>query len=172
MRKYTGFSGTSKVKADSDQRKYEKARELKKIIGSIRGTYTQMMSSAGQADRQLGLATYLIDFLAIRAGNEKTEDKADTVGCCSLRVEHVRLMEDSMVNFRFLGKDSIEYNNTVELSQIAYENLRNLTRNKISDSQIFDLINTKKLNDFLESLMPGLTAKVFRTFNASSCLQD
>ena len=31
------------------------------------------------------------DKLALRAGNEKDEDQADTVGCCSLRVEHITL---------------------------------------------------------------------------------
>lgn len=71
------------------------------------------MSSSDEQSRQLGTATYIIDFLAIRAGNEKGEDKADTVGCCSLRVEHLTMMEDNKINLRFLGKDSIEYNNTV-----------------------------------------------------------
>ena len=80
------------------------------------------------------MATYLIDFLAIRAGNEKGDDKADTVGCCSLRVEHVKLMEDYHVNFRFLGKDSIEYNNTVKIAKLSYENLKNFIKNKVSDS--------------------------------------
>ncbi len=108
--------------------------------------------------------------MAIRAGNEKGEDKADTVGCCSLRVEHIRLLEENHVNFKFLGKDSIEYNNTVKLLSISYETLKLLVKNKASDINFFDLIDTKKLNDFLEQLMPGLTAKVFRTFNASSCL--
>jgi len=27
--------------------------------------------------------------LALRAGHEKDEETADTVGCCSLRVEHI-----------------------------------------------------------------------------------
>jgi len=35
------------------------------------------------------VAAYLIDKLALRVGNEKTEDEADTVGCCSLRKEHI-----------------------------------------------------------------------------------
>ena len=30
MRKYVGFAGNSKVKTESDMKKYEKARELKK----------------------------------------------------------------------------------------------------------------------------------------------
>ena len=39
--------------------------------------------------RQRAVALYFIDKLALRAGNEKDEDEADTVGCCSLRVEHI-----------------------------------------------------------------------------------
>ena len=36
------------------------------------------------------VALYFIDKLALRAGNEKdTDESADTVGCCSLRVEHI-----------------------------------------------------------------------------------
>lgn len=57
--------------------------------------------------------------LALRAGNEKEEgESADTVGCCSLRVEHITLHEELegskyVVEFDFLGKDSIRYYNKV-----------------------------------------------------------
>lgn len=57
--------------------------------------------------------------LALRAGNEKEEgETADTVGCCSLRVEHITLhgqLDGSkcVVEFDFLGKDSIRYYNKV-----------------------------------------------------------
>ena len=44
--------------------------------------------------RQRAVALYFIDKLALRAGNEKDEDQADTVGCCSLRVEHIKLHEE------------------------------------------------------------------------------
>ena len=56
---------------------------------------------------------WVIDRLALRVGNEKGEDEADTVGCCSLRVEHVRLVAPSSIEFDFLGKDSMRYFNTV-----------------------------------------------------------
>ena len=49
-----------------------------------------MMKSEQVQDNMLGVCTYLIDKLALRVGNEKGEDEADTVGCCSLRVEHIR----------------------------------------------------------------------------------
>ncbi len=60
--------------------------------------------------------------LALRAGNEKDEDSADTVGCCSLRVEHITLHrrldgEEHVVEFDFLGKDSIRYYNKVPVEK-------------------------------------------------------
>jgi DNA topoisomerase-1 len=122
-RKYVSFAGGSKVKTDSDISKFEKARQLKSVIHQVRERYKQMMMDSDETNRQLGTATYIIDVLAIRAGNEKGEDKADTVGCCSLRVEHVKLLEDLNVNFNFLGKDSIEYNNTIKVDELVYRNL-------------------------------------------------
>ena len=64
-------------------------------------------------DKQLGTATYLIDKLALRVGNEKSEDEADTIGTCSLRVEHIKIENDHKITLDFLGKDSIRYLNTV-----------------------------------------------------------
>lgn len=38
------------------------------------------------------------------------------------------------------------------------------------DDDLFDTLNTTKVNTHLKGLMPGLTAKVFRTYNASYTL--
>ena len=43
------------------------------------------MVSLDPVYEQLGVCTYLIDRVALRVGNEKNEDEADTVGCCSLK---------------------------------------------------------------------------------------
>ena len=44
--------------------------------------------------------------------------------------------------------------------------------NKKPGDDLFDRLNTSILNEYLNSLMPGLTAKVFRTYNASITLQE
>lgn len=147
------------------------------------------VKSADKADAQLGVATYLIDTQAIRAGNEKGEDEADTVGCCSLRVEHIKLHpikkgegaadtegDDSptdkpTITLNFLGKDSILFNKTFEVDQLIYDALSNSIKNKNDKQDVFDHINTTRLNDYLKSLMPNLSAKVFRTYNASVRMQ-
>lgn len=44
-------------------------------------------------------------------------------------------------------------------------------KNKKPADDLFDKIDAQALNDYLGELMEGLTAKVFRTYNASSTLQ-
>ena len=84
------LAANSSWKGKSDLAKYEKARKLKDHIGKVREDYMAGMRSKKEAQQQKAVAVYLIDKLALRVGNEKnTDEEADTVGCCSLRVEHV-----------------------------------------------------------------------------------
>lgn len=43
---------------------------------------------------------------------------------------------------------------------------------KSKSDDLFDKLDTSKLNAHLKELMPGLTAKVFRTYNASITLDE
>ena len=113
----------------------------------------------------------MIDRLALRVGNEKGDDEADTVGCCSLRVEHIKIEEDNKITLDFLGKDSMRYKNTVVVDSKVHENLKRFIKGKKGEDDLFDMINASKVNDYLKSLMDGLSAKVFRTYNASITLQ-
>ena len=84
--------------------------------------------------------------LALRAGNEKDEDQADTVGCCSLRFEHLTLHEEKdgkeyVVVFDFLGKDSIRYYNEVSVEKRVFKNLQLFMENKQEGDDIFDRLN-------------------------------
>ncbi|KAG9509934.1 DNA topoisomerase 1, partial [Fragariocoptes setiger] len=195
--KYIMLNPSSKAKSQKDYQKYEKARELKKHINKIREDYKRDFSAKEMVVRQRAVALYFIDRLALRAGNEKDEDQADTVGCCSLRIEHIELsteidddndqsLTDSpkekdldddkklkyMVSFDFLGKDSIRYENKVAVKKKVYKNLQKFMHGKRPSDELFDRLNTVSLNKYLNSLMDGLTAKVFRTYNASKTLQD
>ncbi|XP_026190790.1 DNA topoisomerase 1 [Cyclospora cayetanensis] len=172
--KYMYLAAQSGFKGQQDFLKYEKARRLKHYVVKIREDYYKKMRSADPLDRQLGTATYLIDFLALRVGGEKdTDEEADTVGCCSLRVEHTTLnSETEEVTFDFLGKDSIRYFNTVKIDSQAFKNLVGFCRGKKPEEDVFDRINSTSLNNHLKQLMPGLSAKMFRTYNASITLQQ
>ncbi|KAF8906505.1 hypothetical protein CPB84DRAFT_1844351 [Gymnopilus junonius] len=169
--KYVFLAAGSSLKGQSDMQKFEKARELKNHVDRIRQNYTVDLKSKVMADRQRATAMYFIDKLALRAGNEKGEDEADTVGCCSLRCEHVTLESPDFIIFDFLGKDSIRYYNRVQVDPQVFKNIRIFKDNKNDDDNLFDRVTTTSLNKHLTSEMKGLTAKVFRTFNASFTFQ-
>lgn len=88
IRRYVQLAATSLLKGQSDLKKFEKARELKRHVDVIRKDYTRNMQSTDATVAQLAVTTYLVDKLALRAGGEKDEDLADTVGVCTLRVRH------------------------------------------------------------------------------------
>jgi len=166
--KYVMLAANSDVKGQSDFKKFEKARELKKHIDRIRKDYRKDLNSKMMADRQRATAIYLIDQFALRAGNEKGEDEADTVGCCSLKFQHITLKPPETVIFDFLGKDSIRFYDEVKVDPQVFKNLKLFKKEpKTTGDDIFDRLTTSALNKHLNSYMTGLTAKVFRTYNAS-----
>ncbi|KAI9316023.1 hypothetical protein BX666DRAFT_1953961 [Dichotomocladium elegans] len=196
--KYVFLAQSSAWKGQSDMQKFEKARELKGLVGSIRKNYTAELKSDKTLVRQRATAMYLIDRLALRAGNEKNDDEADTVGCCSLRSEHISLEPPNILHFDFLGKDSIRYQNSVPVEQQVYKNIKALKadadkrvsaidkefknkksakdqelykRQRDDAAAIFNELTTTALNKHLTNYMKGLSAKVFRTYNASHTFQ-
>lgn len=170
--KYVFLSATSAWKGQSDMQKFEKARELKKYVKTIRANYTRELKDKVMEVRQRATAMYLIDRFALRAGNEKGEEEADTVGCCSLRYEHVELEPPNTLHFDFLGKDSIRYLNSVEVDPQVFKNIKIFKKQVGEGAMIFDRLTPTGLNKYLNSCMKGLSAKVFRTYNASITFQE
>jgi DNA topoisomerase-1 len=175
--KYVWLGQDADFKAQSDEAKFELARKLKEKFTEIRRTNMENIETIGsskEADRlnQLATAVYLIDTLVLRVGNEKGSDEADTVGVSSLRVEHIELKPHNMVRLDFLGKDSIRFEKTFEVPSAVYRLLKLFTDGKKKSDALFNMINAKDINQYLKELMPGLTAKVFRTANASNLFQE
>lgn len=102
--KYVQLGATSSIKGESDLNKYEKARKLKLHIDQIRKDYTAKFNDPDMKTAQLAVTVYLVDKLALRAGGEKDEDLADTVGVCTLRVEHVVPEDGNKLRFDFLAR--------------------------------------------------------------------
>ena len=119
--KYVWLGNNSNFKMNSDLNKFELARKLKNIINKVKEVNNNNLTSNDLLTRQLATALYFIDSLALRVGNEKFEDESDTVGVTSLRVEHVKLLEDFKITLDFLGKDSVRYKNTVTIPKQIYD---------------------------------------------------
>lgn len=188
--KYMQLAAQSSFKGKSDRSKYNKAAMLCKNIDKIRKSYKKDLKSKDPETKQLASATWIIDRLSLRVGGEKDEEEADTVGCCSLRVEHIHFdpnnegADSKEIELEFLGKDSMLYKQTIDFASElynetsggmgtqVYENLKSFCKKKKKTDDIFTSINPGMLNQHLKTFMDGLSAKVFRTYNASRTLQE
>jgi DNA topoisomerase-1 len=170
--KYVWLGAKSDFKAKSDEEKFNKARKLVKLIDQIRKINIANLESENTHIAQLATALYFIDKLALRVGNEKGEDQADTVGVTSLRFEHVNCKPNYIIKLDFLGKDSVRYVNEVQVDPRVYSNVEKFLASKSKGDDLFDEIRSVDLNDYLKTFDSDLTAKVFRTFNASYVFQQ
>ena len=123
---------------------------------------------------EIATACYLIYRTAMRVGDEKDPDEADTVGATTLRTEHIKFT-DSVIKFDFLGKDSVRWQETVPAvgdDKQFYDNLKELTKNKKPKDEIFHGITSRHVNAFFSGIQGGLTAKVFRTYLATNVVKE
>jgi len=171
---YARFGRKSSFKMKSDENKYEIAKKLKKKIKKIREQNHKNMLSSNKQLKQLATALWLIDRLSLRVGNEKTKDESDTVGVSTLTIQHIQLIktEKYFLKLTFLGKDSIEYNNKIEIEELVYNNFMEFYMNKNKNEQLFDLINSNMLNKYIKSFLKKATSKTFRSSNASTLMQS
>ena len=169
--KYLWLGAHSHFKASSDMEKFDLARKLKRKIEFIRSENDKNLQSDDIRTRQIATAFYFIDAYALRVGGEKGEDTADTVGVTTLRKEHIELLENNTIELDFLGKDSVRYYNKLPVTEQIYKNIIEFLQDKQKDQEIFDLITSNDVNKYLQTFMKDLTAKTFRTFNASYLFQ-
>lgn len=182
-RKYVWLHDSSLIRQNYDKAKYDKALNLDKYISKIEKEITKRMSSKDISQKKIATVCFLIIKLAMRVGDEKDPDEADTVGATTLRKEHLNFMLSpngtKTIEFNFLGKDSVPWQKSIEADTpekiLLYNNLMMFVKNKNATDPIFDNINSLRVNTFLRNIdpknVPGLTAKVFRTYIATNVVK-
>ncbi|AFS81358.1 2-alkenal reductase [Candidatus Nitrosopumilus koreensis AR1] len=173
-RKYVWLADTAGLKQDRDKEKYEKAVKLAKEIEKIKDRIVKDMKSADPKISRIATACYLIYRTAMRVGDEKDPEEADTVGATTLRKEHIKITSDA-IEFDFLGKDSVRWQETVKAEgqdKQFQENLKKLVEKKKPKDEIFHDITSRHVNAYYSSIVKGLTAKVFRTYLATTVVKD
>lgn len=183
-RKYMWLHDSSTLRQNSDKEKYDRANILGKQINKVHEKIvSKMINSKDLKHKKISTVCYLISKLAMRVGDEKDPDEADTVGASTLRVEHIRFPVHQgikSIEFNFLGKDSVPWQKSLEISsrdaEALYINMELFMKGKKPNEQIFDGITSAKVNSFLRTIdkknVPGLTAKVFRTYIATQIVKE
>ena len=173
-RKYVWLSDSSGLKQDRDKAKYEKAVKLANEIDKIKDRIVKDMKSKEPKISRIATVCYLIYRTSMRVGDEKDPDEADTVGATTLRKEHIKITADA-IEFDFLGKDSVRWQETVIAEghdKQFQENLKKLIEKKKPKDEIFDDITSRHVNAYYSTIVKGLTAKVFRTYLATVVVKN
>jgi len=156
--------------------KFEKARKLNKFIDVIDSNIKKLLKSDSSTDRQLGVIVYLVKNFGIRIGTEKDENDDENeekvVGATTLMVNNILLNEedDTKIDLRFFGKDSVLYDNTIEVSNDIYSNIKDFIKGKGPTSLVFDRVSASDVNNYLKGIDRDFSAKVFRTRLASDMM--
>jgi DNA topoisomerase-1 len=165
--KYVWLHESSPLQQSRSKAKYDNAKKVGANLQKLRSRILKELDSKNERSRQVATVCFLIDTLGMRVGDEKDEDEADTVGASTLRVEHLTL-EGNLAEFNFLGKDSVAWHKSEILPPSVVRNLKEFTSRKRPDEEIFHDVSSGLVNQFLSSVVPGATAKVFRTYHATS----
>jgi len=172
-RKYVWLADTSGLKQDRDKEKYEKAVKLGNEIEKIKDRIVKDMKSKDPKISKISTACYLIYRTAMRVGDEKDPDEADTVGATTLRKEHIKITAKT-IEFDFLGKDSVRWQETVVAEghdKQFHENIKKIIEKKKPKDEIFEDITSRHVNQYYSGIVKGLTAKVFRTYLATAVVK-
>ena len=165
--KYVWPHESSEIQQSRNKEKYDKALRIGGQLEKLRRVILKAMSSKDARVSKTATVCYLIDRIGMRVGDEKDEDEADTVGATTLRVEHIKIGEKS-VEFDFLGKDSVRWTKVIDdPGPILLQNLRKFTAGKKPGDEVFDVVTSSMVNQFLSRVVVGASAKVFRTYHAS-----
>ena len=170
--KYVWLHESSELQQSRNRAKYDNAKKVGSNLEKIRRVVETRLSDKDPRSRQVAAVCYLIDRLGMRVGDEKDEDEADTVGASTLRVEHLNIGPRT-IGFNFLGKDSIPWNKKVEdPPQALIDDLVEFTAGKKPGTEVFHEVSSSMVNQFLSSIVRGVTAKVFRTYHATKVADD
>ena len=169
--KYVWFSDTAFLKQNREKAKFQKAEALGKQIKKIEDHIlsSRNLESKDENRRKVATVSWLILNQNMRVGDEKDPDEADTVGAITLRAEHVKIEGDTL-HFDFLGKDSVRWVKSVKAPAPVIKNIEYFS--KTSKEYLFEGIDSKKVSRFLSEKMPGLTAKVFRTWRCTQTVKE
>jgi DNA topoisomerase-1 len=168
--KYVWFSDSAFLKQNREKEKFKKAEKLGRQIAAIEEHIIKNLDVEDEARRKVATVCWLILKPNMRVGDEKDPGEADTVGAITLRAEHVTI-EGDILHFDFLGKDCVRWVKSVQAPSSVIRNIQQYRADK-SKEYLFEGIDSKKVSRFLSEKMPGLTAKVFRTWRCTKTVKE
>ncbi len=168
--KYVWLADSSPLKQQNDIEKFNKAIELGRRMEDVKKHIISNLDAEDVTRRKIATVCYLIDALKLRVGDEKDPDEADTVGATTLKPEHINFGKNGVATFDFIGKDAVRWQKQRRLPEQVIGNIQEFMNS--AKSSIFEGVGSQNISLFLDEVVPGISAKVFRTYHASKVVRD
>ena len=174
--KFVWLSANSKDKQDDNEHKYDKARKLSLKINEIEQTVLKDVTDKNELKKENALITYIVLTYGIRIGNDLGKNNfrdKNVRGASTLCVENMILEENNHIHLNFIGKDSVVYNESLEVNPIVWNVFKEQLKNKKPTDKIYNRATSQTVNTYLKSIYDGeITVKLFRTAKAGLTLAE
>lgn len=168
--RYIWLAPDSVPKTVSERAKFDFAARVHAALPLLDARIDEMVSR--DRDRELGAALWLLRHLVLRVGPRaasQRRDKGGAVGLTNLRRRHFSQNGGKLV-LAFDGKDMVPYHRC--LVDVPARVRRVVLRYEPGSSRlVFPHVTPRLVNEALDAVMPGLTARVLRTHAASAAVQ-
>ena len=168
--KKVNFGTGSEFVHENEEQKYDTSSELMRNWEAMKQKIFDAATDTDVKRSQAGICAYLMMVTGQRIGGEGAKNEAGTVGMSTIRTEHLKLSASNgkyFASFDYLGKDSVNYKNTVEVEKFVYDALTFFTKGKKPGQKVFDQMGGGDVGALMKEVMPGVSPKSFRTANAA-----
>jgi len=170
--------------------KYNKISSLnnKNIFKKILNDINKNIKDSGNSDaklKEISIIIYLIVNCGFRIGNKKYRDENNSFGISTIKFKHIKFNTDHIV-INFIGKKGVENKSKCSNTFICkyLKNKKNAggssdnsdnrgsrgssdVSDNRNDRNVFEDIDSKDVNKYLQRYHDGLTSKDLRTWNAN-----
>ena len=170
--KYVWLHPSSSLRQERAKKKWDQALELDKYLEKLEEHILKNLRSNDLERRKLATVVYLIKKIGIRVGDEKIAGEHGTVGCTTLKEENIKIdLDNQKLILDFTGKDWVHWHREVEVEYTdVLRNLQEFIKLAKGDF-IFKGIDSDKVAKFLREVVPGISAKTFRTYLAGKTFE-
>lgn len=167
------LSNDNPQKIENDAHKFDKARLIQKHWSKISKAINDKINSDNLIEKQIGCCAYLIAYFGIRAGNDSGARNNGVVGASTLLKKNVILNKGNIIELKFTGKDSMDFNGSQKVSSDVFNAFLILQSVNEDNPRIFPNISSNDTNRFFNKItkkIPDLSNKNFRTYYGTSLL--
>ncbi|MGZ4700303.1 MAG: DNA topoisomerase IB [Ilumatobacteraceae bacterium] len=156
------------------ENKFDDLVSFAQVLGSLRSRVTRDLARDGLShDRVVATVVRLLDVTSLRIGNVEYARENRSFGLTTLRNRHVAV-RGSTIRFTFRGKSAHDFDVRVDNARLAkvVRSCQHLPGQQLFEYTAEDgmarSVGSSDVNTYLaEHGAPGMTAKTFRTWNAT-----